>query len=87
MPKVENGISNFATANDLVTAWAIEATSNSDKANEWIDREIKKLAGNKTLLWVREAFNHNQAALPDNNDPTIRLLIRLMRLEENKPFP
>ena len=84
VPRIENGISNFAPANHLVSAWAIRETSNADKANEWLEGEIKKLPGNKILLWVKEMFHGNQPALIDNNDASMRLLHQVAMMNEMK---
>jgi hypothetical protein len=85
VPRIDNTVSNFHPANHLITAWAIQQTSDTNKANEWLNDQITKLPGNKTLLWAKETFNNGRSAKVNNNDPTIRLLNRVSSLRAKTP--
>lgn len=84
VPRKENGISNFAGANHLVTAWALGEKNGTGKANEWLDEQMKKFSGNKSILWAKETFNNNSSAKIDSTDGTARLLKRLINYRNQK---
>jgi hypothetical protein len=50
-PKIDNTVMNFLPANHLVSAWAIEKTSSSKDAKDWLQSESGKYRGIKIIQW------------------------------------
>ena len=48
----------YPSANDLVTAWAMEKVDQKDKARQWLQERIKKYPDNKILIWSRAVFEN-----------------------------
>ncbi|MEO8415390.1 MAG: DUF5107 domain-containing protein, partial [Ginsengibacter sp.] len=81
-PKVENTVSNFLPANDLVTAWALAKLDSKEKAGEWLNGEIKQYPHNKIIAWCRQVFdNKNLPEIGDFNNAEVRILEKLMLVE------
>ena len=80
MPLVDNTVRNFLPANALVTAWAYEKKGDHTKAVQWLNEQVKKYPGNKSLAWAAQTFEGqttNDADLPAK-DANIRILQQLM---------
>ncbi len=80
-PKIENTVSNFLPANDLVTAWAMEKLNGKTEAVEWLNARVKQYPDNKILVWCKQVFENEQSGKIDPDDPGVRLLDRLMQLK------
>jgi len=78
-PKIENTVSNFLPANDLVTSWAIEKLNGQAVATAWLDSQIKQYPGNKIVQWCRQVFTKEKGAAADISDSNVRILERLMQ--------
>ena len=80
-PKVENTVSNFLPANDIVTAWAIEKLTSKNNATQWINDQARKYPDNKIIQWCKQAYeNHNYQAA-DINNPNITIIQQLAEVE------
>ncbi len=79
-PKVENTVSNFLSANHLVTAWTVEKLEGKAAAVKWLDTQVQQYPENKILKWCKEAFEKDQFANADTTDSEVRLLERIFLL-------
>ena len=80
-PKIENTVRNFIPANHLVSFWALAKTNNQQEAENWLNKEILDLPGNKTLLWVKANAEHDENNFLDTDkDASMRILEQLERL-------
>jgi tetratricopeptide (TPR) repeat protein len=77
-PKIENTVSNFLPANDLVTLWAMEKLDGRAKAEGWLNEQVKLYPDNKIIGWCKQTFEDKQPVKTDINDSGVRLLERLM---------
>jgi tetratricopeptide (TPR) repeat protein len=77
-PKIENTVSNFLPANDLVTAWTMEKLDGRSKAEEWLNEQVRLYPDNKIIEWCKQTFENKQPVQTDINDSGVRLLERLM---------
>ncbi|MEO7394638.1 MAG: DUF5107 domain-containing protein, partial [Chitinophagaceae bacterium] len=80
-PLVENTVSNFLSANHLITAWALQKTGKTTEALNWLDEQIKLYPGNKILLWDKAIFEKTQNVQSNINDAGVTLLKQLMQLQ------
>jgi tetratricopeptide (TPR) repeat protein len=80
-PRVENTVRNFIPANHLVSFWALAKTKNQQEAESWLNEEILRLPGNKTLSWVKANAEHYENDFLDaDKDASMRILEQLERL-------
>ncbi|MDN3583150.1 DUF5107 domain-containing protein [Mucilaginibacter flavus] len=77
-PKIENTVSNFLPANDLVTAWAIEKLQNRAAAANWLNDELKQYPNDKVLQWVKAVFESGKYQQTELSDAVIRILKEVM---------
>lgn len=82
-PKIENTVSNFLPANNLVNAWALEKLESKTQAVKWLYQQISLYPGNKIFEWCKEMFEYKQFAKADTNDPGVRLLLQLTQLKKS----
>lgn len=80
-PKVENTVMNFLPANHLVSAWAIEKTSSSQKATEWIQAQANLYPANKIIQWCLLMYNKQKTdnLSEDEKDGEVRALEQLIK--------
>ena len=80
--KVENTVMNFLPANQLVAAWAIEKTSTSKSAEEWILTQARLYPSNKIIQWCLQIYTkkHSSDLTPDEKDGEVRILEQLYNL-------
>jgi Tfp pilus assembly protein PilF len=78
-PKIENTVSNFSPANDLVSAWAIEKLHGKSAAMVWLGSQVKQYPDNKIVLWCRQVFGSENGAVADTSDANVRVLERLVQ--------
>ena len=80
IPKVENTVFNFLPANNLVAAYAIEKTSGSDKADEWLKKQAALYPANKIIQWTLQVFNKQleYGLTADEKDGAVRILEQLI---------
>lgn len=77
-----NSTSKESLEATLVTLWAIEKTSNKEKANEFLSEKLRSHNDNKYLLWVKAVFQNSKPELPENEkDASIRILEVLSKLQ------
>lgn len=78
-PKVDNTVMNFLPANQLVSAWAIEKTSNAKKAEEWLQAQANIYPSNKIIQWCLHTYIKKQSAglTEDEKDGEVRILEKL----------
>jgi Tfp pilus assembly protein PilF len=81
-PKIENTVSNFLPANDLVTAWALEKLNRKDEAVSWLKNEVAKYPDDKILIWCKNAFQNRKDENPDLTNSEVRILEALMQLQD-----
>ncbi len=80
-PKIENTVSNFTSANHLVTGWALENLGRKKEAVEWLNAQIKQYPDNKILEWCKQVFENEQPSSADTKDTGVRLLEQLIRIK------
>jgi Tfp pilus assembly protein PilF len=74
-PQIDNTLSNFLPANHLVSAWAIEKTSSSKSADDWLQQQANLFPANKRIRWSLQAFRKEPTNLTsEEKDGTIRIL-------------
>ena len=80
-PKVDNTVMNFLPANHLISAWAIEKTAGSEKATEWLDKQIALFPGNKIIQWCLQVYLKKQPDILDEEekDSELRILEQLTK--------
>jgi hypothetical protein len=78
-PKIDNTVMNFLPANQLVSAWAIEKTSNAKKAEEWLKAQADMYPSNKIIQWTLQTFTKKQSTslTEDEKDGEVRILEKL----------
>jgi tetratricopeptide (TPR) repeat protein len=79
-PKIENTVSNFLPANDLVTAWALDKLNRKDEAATWLNKQIAKYPANEILIWCENTFQNKQYENHDSDNPEVRILEALIKL-------
>ncbi|QEM10898.1 DUF5107 domain-containing protein [Mucilaginibacter rubeus] len=77
-PQIDNTVSNFLSANHLVTAWAIEKLNGRTLAINWLDAEIQKYPDDKVIKWCKEVYESKAFKESEASDANIRILERLM---------
>jgi hypothetical protein len=77
-PQIDNTVSNFLSANHLVSAWANEKLDGNAAAISWLDAEIKKYPDDKVIKWCKEVYESKAFKDIDVSDASIRILERLM---------
>jgi len=77
-PQIDNTVSNFLSANHLVTAWAIEKLNGQTAAMNWLDAEIQKYPDDKVIRWCKEVYESKAFKESEASDANIRILERLM---------
>jgi hypothetical protein len=70
---------NFLPANQLVSAWAIEKTSSSKQAEEWLKHQAELYPTNKIVQWSLEMYTKKQSAIltEDEKDGEVRIIEKL----------
>ena len=53
----------YPSANDLVTAWAMEKVNQKEKARQWLQDRINKYPDSKILLWSKAVFENQPATI------------------------
>ncbi|WP_268848296.1 DUF5107 domain-containing protein [Flavobacterium aestivum] len=78
-PKVDNMVMNFLPANQLVAAWAIEKTSTTKKAEEWLQAQANMYTSNKIIQWCLQTYTRKQSVslTEDEKDGEVRILEKL----------
>ncbi|MNX32991.1 Beta-barrel assembly-enhancing protease [compost metagenome] len=78
-PKVDNTVMNFLPANQLVSAWAIEKTSNAKKAEEWLQAQASLYPSNKIIQWCLQTYTKKKTVslTEDEKDGEVRILEQL----------
>lgn len=77
-PQIDNTVSNFLSANHLVTAWAIEKINGNTAAISWLNSEVQKYPDDKIIGWCKVIYEGKASKEIDVNDSSIRILRRLM---------
>lgn len=79
IPKVDNTVMNFLPANQLVSAWAIEKTSTSKKAEEWLKTQTSLYPTNKIIQWCWQVYTqkHSNSLTEDEKDGEVRIIEKL----------
>ena len=78
-PKVDNTVMNFLPANQLISAWAIEKNSSTQKAQEWLQKQAKLYPDNKIVQWSLETYTKKQSNIltEDEKDGEVRIIEKL----------
>ena len=73
----------YPSANDLVTAWAMEKVNGKEKARQWLQERMNKYPDSKILLWVKAMFENKPGneTLKGEQNATVRILEELQRME------
>ena len=79
-PQIENTVNNFITANEIVTAWAIEKLNSKSEAEEWLNEQAKQYAGNKIILWCQHVFENHTTEMIDVNNSGVRLVRQVIQV-------
>jgi len=79
-PIIENTVSDFLPANDLVTAWAIQKLQGKAAAIAWLNAQVKQYPDDKIVLWSKQVFE-NELVKADTTDAGVMILERLMQLK------
>ena len=76
LPKTENTVRNFLSANTLVTAWALEKMKKKEEGVRLLDQWIQGNPENKTAVWARQVFENRQTVVPPEikKDEVVRIL-------------
>jgi predicted Zn-dependent protease len=77
-PQIDNTVSNFLSANHLVTAWAIEKLDGREKASAWLANQIAQYPDDKILQWCKEVFDSGKFQQSNTSDSGIRIIEQLM---------
>ena len=82
VPKVDNTVMNFLPANQLVATWAIEKTSTSKSAEEWLMAQARLYPSNKIIQWCLQIYSKKQTngLTSDEKDGEVRILEQLYGL-------
>lgn len=73
--KMTTAGNNYFSANDLISAWALEKLKSKEDAGCWIDDQLSKNVGDKHLSWARNKYYQDNYQLPANEkDATIRVI-------------
>ncbi|MFH6966845.1 DUF5107 domain-containing protein [Flavobacterium sp. FlaQc-28] len=78
-PKIDNTVMNFLPANQLISAWAVEKTSSTKKAEEWIRNQAKLYPENKIVQWSLQMYTQKQSDIltADEKDGEVRIIEKL----------
>jgi hypothetical protein len=74
----------YPSANDLVTAWAMEKSTHSVSFPlEWLQERINKYPGNKFLLWSKAVLQNQPSndILKGGENATVHILEQLKKFE------
>lgn len=77
-PQIDNTVSNFLSANHMVTTWAIEKLNGNTAAINWLNEEIQKYPDDRVIEWCKEVYESKAFKESDVTDASIRILKRLM---------
>jgi tetratricopeptide (TPR) repeat protein len=55
-PRVDNTITNFQPANELVTAWALKALNTPEKSTAWLNQQAAAFPGNTSIAWAKAIY-------------------------------
>ena len=79
IPKIDNTVMNFLPANQLVSAWAIERTTDAKKAAEWLQNQAALYPSNKIVQWCLQVYTKKQFdhLTTDEKDAEVRILEQL----------
>jgi tetratricopeptide (TPR) repeat protein len=66
----------YPSANDLVTAWAMEKANQKEKATQWLQERVNEYPENKILLWSKATFENKPTneILKGEQNATVRIL-------------
>lgn len=80
-PKVDNTVMNFLPANQLVSAWAIEKTASSEKAETWLKNQAAAYPSNKIIQWTLQVYTKKQSnsLIEDEKDGEVRIIEKLKK--------
>lgn len=73
-PKVENTVSNFLPANDLITALGLEKTKSQQEAINWLNARVLKYPSNKIIKWCRQVFATGTFDMTNINNSEARII-------------
>ncbi|MNT25050.1 hypothetical protein D3C72_1605540 [compost metagenome] len=80
-PKIENTVSNFTAANQLLTAWAMEKLGQKQEARVWLDKQVKLYPKDAIVKWCQKVFLHVQGVKADTTDSGVRLIEQMRMLK------
>ncbi len=80
-PKIENTVSNFTAANQLLTAWAMEKLGQKQEARVWLDKQVKQYPKDAIVKWCQKVFLHVQGVKADTTDSGVRLIEQMRMLK------
>lgn len=73
-PHIDNTVSNFLSANHLVTVWATEKLAGKEAAIRWLDAEVQKYPDDKLIKWSKDVYLSGKFSDVDVNDAGVRIL-------------
>ena len=79
--KIDNTVSNFLPANEILTAWAMEKLASKAEATEWLQQEVKRYPANKIIEWCWQIFEHGQADITVADNSGVRLITELEKIK------
>ncbi|QIL42324.1 hypothetical protein G7074_25535 [Pedobacter sp. HDW13] len=80
-PKIENTVSNFTAANQLLTAWAMEKLGQKQEARAWLNQQVKQYPKDAIIKWCQQVFLHAQGVKADTTDSGVRLIEQIRMLK------
>ena len=80
-PRIENTVSNFLPANDLITAWAVEKLKSKAEADKWMNEQALQYDNDKMVKWSQSVFDGNTVEGRDTDNAEVRMLQYLIRLK------
>jgi hypothetical protein len=74
--------SNFSSANNLITAWALEKNGNANEAQEYLQQLLNKNSGDAWAQWAMNIYNKKTYTLPETKteDGNYRVLENWMEM-------
>jgi hypothetical protein len=82
--KIQQMSRSYPSANDLVTAWAMEkSTLSVSPPLQWLQERISKYPDNRILLWSKAVFEKKPAAdiLKGEQNSTVRILEEVKNIQ------
>ncbi len=78
-PKIDNTVMNFLSANELVSAWAIEKKSGAAKAADWLQAQARTFSSNKIVQWALHQYTNVAGGnlLPQEKNGEVRIIEQL----------